>query len=456
MKIRICFAFILAIYICTSVFADGMYIPQIDPIDPSSRYQDIKEPTQKAIIVFADKKERLILQTTYTGKVSNFVWVVPTPNIVKVDKAESNVFEIFHMITAPRLKYWFNANEWEHFGAAARSAQSAAVPDVDVLGEKKIGVFDVIVLRARKADELIKWLNTNKYQIPKNIKPILDDYIKRGWVFTISKVSATSFKDKNKKMSGTLEPLVFEFNTEKPVYPLKLTSLNKGKTKILIYTIAKNRMDCKGFETLYSSNNSDSSKYNNYFRRGAYVAFEGFKPFENMYLEQNNWISKLSAELYSKDMKEDLILKNSKANEVVYPKDRYVPIYDNIAVILKGAIIIPLVLYSTFPLISIILAVCIIAFVIIKMKKVKHKFRLVFFTVFLVYFASVLVYLILLVSLNFYDWIIQPASIFIAFGAAITAALTSYLIKKSKFKLFILTMLILILLLIGLNYYVNH
>lgn len=328
---RICFiTFILALCICPPVFADGMYIPQIDP---SSRVQDIKEPTQKAIIVFADKKERLILQTTYTGKVSNFVWVVPTPNIVKVDKAESYVFDKFHEITAPRLKYWFNADAAKHLWTFSRGGpDNEILPEVDVLGKKKIGVYDVIVLRSRKAEDLIKWLNDNKYQVPQNIEPILDDYIKRGWVFTISKVNAAGFKDKNKQITGNLEPLAFDFNTNEPVFPLKLSSLNKGKTRILIYTVTTSKMDCKELKTLYASDGNHERKMRYYFHR-IYYATKGFQPFQNTSV-YNMWVTKFTAELSSKKMNADLVLNKSALNTTVFPKDKYVPFYRSIVAIL--------------------------------------------------------------------------------------------------------------------------
>lgn len=209
-----------------------------------------------------------------------------TPNIVKVDKAESYVFDKFHEITAPRLKYWFNADAAKHLWTFSRGGpDNEILPEVDVLGKKKIGVYDVIVLRSRKAEDLIKWLNDNKYQVPQNIEPILDDYIKRGWVFTISKVNAAGFKDKNKQITGNLEPLAFDFNTNEPVFPLKLSSLNKGKTRILIYTVTTSKMDCKELKTLYASDGNHERKMRYYFHRIYYatkglICRRGMSPFK--------------------------------------------------------------------------------------------------------------------------------------------------------------------------------
>ena len=56
----------------SSAFSDGCFIP---------RYSvDITEPAQKAIIVYENNRENLILQVKYDGNVSDFAWVVPVPS----------------------------------------------------------------------------------------------------------------------------------------------------------------------------------------------------------------------------------------------------------------------------------------------------------------------------------------------------------------------------------------
>ena len=54
------------------VRADGCIASRIDQAD-------IREPEQKAFIVFDEGVENLVLSVTYEGAVDDFVWLVPVP-----------------------------------------------------------------------------------------------------------------------------------------------------------------------------------------------------------------------------------------------------------------------------------------------------------------------------------------------------------------------------------------
>jgi hypothetical protein len=59
---------------------------------------------QKAVIIYENNTEDLILQVKYEGEVENFAWVVPLPNrpIINVSQPEL-FFELFSLTVPTRV-----------------------------------------------------------------------------------------------------------------------------------------------------------------------------------------------------------------------------------------------------------------------------------------------------------------------------------------------------------------
>ena len=112
--------------------------------------------------------------------------------------------------------------------------------EVEVLDRKKVGVYDVAVLKADTAEALMQWLATNRYAIPERADTLLREYIDKGWVFTALRIHPDDRKLWVEKAlnKGTLIPLKFTFKSLQAVYPLKISSLNKGPTEVLLYVFA--------------------------------------------------------------------------------------------------------------------------------------------------------------------------------------------------------------------------
>src|SRR5262245_26856321 len=53
---------------------------------------DINEPTQKAIIVYDNGREDLLLQVKYAGPLTEFGWLIPVPGLPTVEKGSMAPF----------------------------------------------------------------------------------------------------------------------------------------------------------------------------------------------------------------------------------------------------------------------------------------------------------------------------------------------------------------------------
>ncbi len=130
-------------------------------------------------------------------------------------------------------------------GGGDEGAVGAGAPrGVDVIGRDVIGGYDVSRLRAGDPEALDTWLSDNGYSLPAGAEPILSDYVDDGWRYVAIQLAPAS--------NGTLKPLRVSFDTDDPVYPMKLTQLATDPIDITLYTLADGRRSVDGLEESYA------------------------------------------------------------------------------------------------------------------------------------------------------------------------------------------------------------
>lgn len=347
-------ATLICFIVCSNiVLADGVYIPKVAADNDTA---NLMEPVQRAVIFHDRGQERLILQVSFKGSVSEFCWLVPTPSKPDIGKADQDrrysntteLFESIHTATAPRIRYWYNADDSLRLHAKGGS-DSPHASNVDVLERKVVGNYDVAVLRAKRANDLLDWLRKHGYQVKRELKPVLQDYLNRGWVFTAVRINTASY---NKVREGMLEPLRLRFLSKDLVYPLKISSLNHGQTKVVLYVVANHFVSARGFRTVCAVNFSTPERSHIISRvrerdRDDYCSYpniEQQKPVTDTakqknqpiiyilppFQDYNYSITKLTAEFDPKQMKQDVLLLPTKSQKPFEPKPVPPPLLANI------------------------------------------------------------------------------------------------------------------------------
>lgn len=212
---KLFFSFLILAFLLPSlVLADGMILP------PPDRY--MFETDQQGVIFFEDGVETLILSTSFRGDADNFAWVIPTPARPKVEKASKEIFIALRDLTEvqedhPRSK---------GFGGVEFGLKDA-MQNIHIIEQKKIEYYDITVLAADSKDALTEWLNNNDYHFPEQYSYVLDSYIKNRWFFTAVKITKDVDAEifKQDMWNGSLIPLQLKFLTNKPVYPLRISSV---------------------------------------------------------------------------------------------------------------------------------------------------------------------------------------------------------------------------------------
>jgi len=93
------------------------------------------------------------------------------------------------------------------FGTASMKADGTeSIAGVDILDRRLVGAYDTTTLTANDPQALQSWLMANGFATPTNTQPVIEAYLKQGWVFVAAKVHRDPAVATN-----ALHPLRFTF-----------------------------------------------------------------------------------------------------------------------------------------------------------------------------------------------------------------------------------------------------
>jgi HEAT repeat protein len=206
---------------------------------------DINEPTQKAIILHYQGREDLVLQVKYEGPAEEFGWLIPVPGLPDVKKGSMDCFYEVSRLTQERFPAFWSRGKSEDVG-------------VKVIQIKTVGAYEVAVLSATNAAGLGDWLDAHNFAFPKEKQAVLDGYVKKQWYFVAAKIDpdrngfalqpgvprgtpdrrTISPSTRKKLANGELHPLVISFSSEKCVFPLAISSVNRKPSELSLYLLS--------------------------------------------------------------------------------------------------------------------------------------------------------------------------------------------------------------------------
>ncbi len=254
---------LLTVFVHVSFGDGGIVVPYI--------YQNMKEPTQTAVIVFNGSYEQIVLQPTVSRLFPSFGWVIPVPAypiIKKVNDRYYGYYDVFVQLSdstlpiiisappsVPQMLFHFNLNSNYYSSKVMNSATR-------VLEQKAVGIYNVTLLSSNNSSSLYDWLNKNNFSFidKEQTKSVLSDYINKKWYFIAIKISNTSSAENYENRyypAGhshkdnfyyPLQPIYIGFNSSSITYPLKISSLNGDKSLVLLYVLAKYKTMVKNYK----------------------------------------------------------------------------------------------------------------------------------------------------------------------------------------------------------------
>lgn len=108
----------------------------------------------------------------------------------------------------------------------------SGVPGVSISSTQRVGEYDATVLRADDPGALDTWLTTNGLTgLDATDRPVVADYIARKWCFVVSRFRKDA-------ATVTPHPIRATFPAQRPVYPMKLTGTAGSETRVELFVIA--------------------------------------------------------------------------------------------------------------------------------------------------------------------------------------------------------------------------
>ncbi len=160
-----------------------------------------------------------------------FSWVVPVMDVPEIGVADPQTFNELDAATAPQFRF-VSANRGVSsggggvgFACGASDALASGAPEsaddggVTVWDESRVGDYETAVISADSAEEILRWLEENEYDIPSSAEDTLEHYVFTNHVFAAFRYNPIG------PGSGNLQPITLTYRGEKPCVPLRITAI---------------------------------------------------------------------------------------------------------------------------------------------------------------------------------------------------------------------------------------
>ncbi len=257
-------------------------------------YLRAETPSQRALVHWHDGVETLVVETTARSQATNLSWIVPLPARPTVVRAvDAGLFPTLQNLFQPRV---IVAVTWGWAGGVVvclvilvlrwamqrkismRFVDAVAVlgmlvilgsmllpalgsakgkghlsgsdaysnEGVSVLSEERAGVFEITTLTASNSSALVRWLESRGFEVPAGITSVAQDYLNRGWVFVAARVGHPRPGE-----LAALHPVLFQFASREPVYPMRLTGVGTSSLDCDLYVFGAARAVARGWRVRY-------------------------------------------------------------------------------------------------------------------------------------------------------------------------------------------------------------
>ncbi|MFP4580275.1 MAG: DUF2330 domain-containing protein [Candidatus Sumerlaeia bacterium] len=342
--------FALWVVLIVPAFADGkMFASMTVPPDI---------PFQQAIICHNGTSETLVIQSSFerkavTSETQHLGWVIPcpaNPELDSMDSREGRVgFFILQRYSRPKhlpiiagfsfllflggalsiiasilfrpfLRRAFRSSLFDYGCVAVIVGMLLlmAVPnlleaggEVRLLQAKDIGIYHAQVIRSDSSAAILSWLRERNFAFDEKDQAVFDNYINQGWCFVVAEVRPG---EKEKLLEpvarGKADPIIMRFQTDRPVYPLALTSTIGTNTYVRIYTLASGKLDCdQRLPLIFADQIADDWDL---------LSEDNFQEWER----NLNYLCRFEGEMTTEQMRDDLYFQPAENNKP-YHKRKY-------------------------------------------------------------------------------------------------------------------------------------
>jgi hypothetical protein len=235
--------------------------------------QSLSSDASKVVLMRKGNKTALTMSNNYKGPPESFAMVVPVPVVLQkqdVRTLDPDVFDHIDQLSAPRLVEYWEQDPCEarrQTEILKRRSRDGAVMSgapgggpqghgVKIEAQFAVGEYEILILSAKEASGLERWLVEHKYTIPKGASEALAPYVKSQMKFFVAKVDIKKVK---RDANGTvvLSPLRVVYEAQDLRLPVRLGLLNAtGKQDLIVYVLnPTSRFEVANYTNVFAPTN---------------------------------------------------------------------------------------------------------------------------------------------------------------------------------------------------------
>lgn len=219
--------------------------------------------------------QTIAIRPGFTGKVHEFGMLVPFPSPPSMKKMNDATFTHLEAAVDPPILqvhlYDNTPRPVADYAMAAPSAKSSArqeeaglrYNEVKVVSQEAIGMYEIAVLEAGSPKALERWMTHNDYKYPDGMDAVVGDYVDLRWVFVAVKAkvgqmpgvtpkpgmrSVTPDLPPESTFDGHVQGMVFRFEIDEPVVPMRLSTFNGENARNLVYMLTEGGVRIDGLK----------------------------------------------------------------------------------------------------------------------------------------------------------------------------------------------------------------
>ena len=188
-------------------------------------------------------------QIRYVGNPSSFAWVLPIHGTVDVGLSADVLFDSIDALTATQIQAPAPncpvpsacQNRGGFNSSVPAAGASAGGGQVSVIKQENVGPYATVQLSSTDPGALEAWLKSNGYEIPADVQPVLDEYVREGFDFLAMKLQPNQGVQ-------SMRPVRVSSPGAGNSLPLRMAAIGTGATVgISIWVVADGRYEPQNF-----------------------------------------------------------------------------------------------------------------------------------------------------------------------------------------------------------------
>ncbi len=187
---------------------------------------------ETALVELNGRTESITLAVQTRSEAKQAAFLMPVPARARFEVADGELFAELDRISRPQVQVREVVVDGEGVGGAAPERGATVVDRVEV------GPYDVAQLAGTDATAVTQWLGDNDFTLSGELGGALTPYLAEGWLVVAVRLSPTTGN-----LSDGLPPMRLTFETDTPVYPMRLSAVAERVQPLRLYVLADHRVD---------------------------------------------------------------------------------------------------------------------------------------------------------------------------------------------------------------------